>query len=136
MTPVLVCWDCGAANHTDDRKCWLCGRPDWKADAVSPSAVTVAETTDCARLKSSVPTNRKGRSLLWGGLLLLWLPITYVLAIAIGEVWASFVDKPGIRPEQSIMVLVVPWILVPAISGLYLVALAAFYVYHVYRHKQ
>ena len=134
MTPVLVCWDCGAANHRDDRKCWLCGRPDWKPDAVSPTAATVAETTDCARLKSSVSTNRKGRSLLWSGLLLLSFPISILLAIAIGVVWASFVDKPGIRPDQS-MVAVIPWI-VPPIGGLYLVTLAAFFVYRVFRHKQ
>jgi hypothetical protein len=104
--------------------------------AVFPSALTVDETTDRARLKSSVRTNRKGPSLLWRGLWLLWIPISLVLASAIGEVWASFVDKPGIRPEQSIKVLVVPWILVPAVSGLHLVTLAAFNIYRVYLHKQ
>src|SRR5271165_1099496 len=40
MTPVMVCWDCGAANHRDDPKCWRCGRPDWRAHPVSASAVT------------------------------------------------------------------------------------------------
>jgi hypothetical protein len=130
--PVQVCWDCGAANHIDDRKCWRCGRPDWKSEAVFPTTVTVAETTDRAGLKSSLPRNRKNPWFLWVGLLLLWLPITIVLSSAIGEVWARFVDKPGIRREQSIKVLVIPFILYPAISGLYLIALAALYVYRVH----
>jgi hypothetical protein len=43
------------------------------------------------------------------------LLIVFVPALAIGKVWASFVDKPETRPEQSIMVLVVPWLLMPAL---------------------
>lgn len=67
------------------------------------------------------------------GYLFLSFPISIVLAIAIGVVWASFVDKPGIRPDQSVLVAI-PW-MVPPICGLYLVALAAFFVYRVFRHK-
>ena len=72
MTPVLVCRDCGAANHRDDRKCWLCGRPDWKADAVSPSAVTVTETSDCARLKSLRPDEPQRPVALVGWVFVVW----------------------------------------------------------------
>jgi hypothetical protein len=136
VTLVPVCRICGTANHRDERKCERCGCSDWKADSVSLSAVTADEASDPLHLKSSSATTRQGPTLLWAGLLLLWVPISLVLAIAVGEVWAGFVDKPGTRPEQSIRVLVVPWVLLPGISGLYLLALAVFYIYRAAHHKR
>lgn len=136
-TTVLICPDCGAANHIDDRKCWRCGRLDWMADTRSRSAVGVVKSkpTDWAGEKSSGPTNGGGWSVVWALLLLLWLPISFGLALAIGEVWAWFVDKPGIQPHQSIKVLVIPFILMPAIAALYLIGLAIFFVCRVFLGK-
>jgi hypothetical protein len=28
--PDLICWECGATNRADARKCWLCGRRSWR----------------------------------------------------------------------------------------------------------
>jgi hypothetical protein len=36
--PDQTCWDCGAANRSNARECWLCGRRNWKSGAIAVSA--------------------------------------------------------------------------------------------------
>jgi hypothetical protein len=33
--PELTCWECGATNRPDARKCWLCRRRNWRSGAIA-----------------------------------------------------------------------------------------------------
>ena len=135
----LKCWDCGAENDPDASECRLCHRRDWKPGAIAVSARSessrdelplmpgdqarkavmtddiVAMISQHRRERASAPGAREPR---WWSVLWSWL------RGIVSTVWESGRrDQPRPMHEQAFWVLIVPWILLPALVLILPVAL-------------